>query len=133
MKVLFVCQGNIMRSPMAEVWYNELTGTRDATSAGAAPGGDYTDPRVVAVMNEAGIDTSHIASTQLTPELIDAADKVILFPTPLMPDYALRSPKAELWDIADPWYQGGGPELLRRVRDDIKQRVEQLIARQAGG
>ena len=36
MKILFVCEGNMMRSQMAEAFYNELTGTRDAISAGTA-------------------------------------------------------------------------------------------------
>lgn len=132
MKVLFVCQGNIMRSPMAEAFYNELMGTHDATSAGVAPGGPLVDARVVTVMKEVGIEVSDYASTQLTPELVDEADKIILFPTPMMPDYALNSPKAEHWDVSEPWYEGASPELLREVRDDILARVKRLISKASG-
>lgn len=129
MKVLFICQGNIMRSPMAEAFYNELTGGADGSSCGVAPGGEFADSRVVAVMDEVGIDISQSKSTPLTPKLVDEADKIVLFPTPLMPDYALNSQKAEYWDVADPWYEGAGPELLRQVRDDILSRVKGLVER----
>lgn len=118
-----------MRSPMAEAFYNELTGGLDATSAGVAPGGEFADSRVVEIMGEIGIDVSASASTLLAPDLVEAADKIVLFPTPLMPDYALSSSKAEYWDVADPWYEGAGPELLRSVRDDIRARVKNLIER----
>ena len=75
MKVLFVCQGNIMRSLMAEAFYNDSVGG-GATSAGVAPGGESADSRVVAVMGEVNIDISRAPSTKLTPELIDQADAV---------------------------------------------------------
>jgi protein-tyrosine-phosphatase len=79
-------------------------------------------------MNEVGIDISQSRSSKLTERMVEAADKIILFPTDYMPDYAKDSPKAELWDVADPHYnKDKGMAFVREVRDDIKRRVEELI------
>lgn len=128
-KVLFVCEGNMMRSQMAEAFYNTLSGTRDAFSSGAAAAlKDRISERAKIVMDEVAISTDGMRSDQLTEEMVEQADLIVYFPTPTMPSYVTESPKAILWDVIDPHYhQEEGIELVRRVRDDIKDRVDQLL------
>ena len=129
MNVLFVCEGNKMRSQMAEAFYNDATGTQDATSAGAiAEDGTEISQRCIDVMSEVGIDMAERRSALLTRELAQSADRLILFPTDFMPDYAKDSDKAELWEVADPHYnKDKGMDFVRQVRDDIRKHVELLI------
>ena len=114
---------------MAETFYNLATGTHNATSAGAAAKNDeHISPRAIKIMNEIDIDMRSAAPKQLTPEMISAADRVILFPSDFMPDYAKNSEKAELWEVIDPFYhKEEGMELVRRVRDDIRGRVAKMV------
>ena len=129
MKVLFICEGNMIRSQMAEAFYNVLSGTNSAISAGAAAAlKDYIAEPAKLVMDEISISTDGMRSDQLTEEMVKQADLVVYFPTPTMPNYVLESPKAILWDVIDPHYhQEEGIELVRSVRDEIKERVEQLL------
>lgn len=129
MKVLFVCEGNKMRSPMAEAFYNELTQSHDAISAGADPyplGGSFPD--VVAAMKEKDVVLDH-GSQLVTQQMVDEADVVVAFPTPMMPDFVLDSPKTVRWEIDDPYYQTG--DRLKRIyhaRDMIEARVKEMIS-----
>ena len=131
MKVLFICEGNIMRSQMAEAFYNSLTGTRDASSAGAAAdNGSPVHSGVQAAMREKGIDMSNMTSTRLTQRMFEDADKVIVFPTPYMPQWVLNDPKTEFWGVSDPYYMPtDGTNYVERTRDQIDERVRDLIAR----
>lgn len=131
-KILFVCEGNMIRSQMAETFYNVMTHTTDATSAGAmATLSTHASTRGERVMNEIGMTMEGQSSTQLTPDMIDWADKVVLFPMPYMPTYALENTKSELWDVYDPHYDPARTiDTDRNVRDEIKKRVERMIARE---
>lgn len=129
MEVLFVCEGNMIRSQMAETFYNTFTKSNDAISAGAvATLKNHASERGETVMQEIGLTMAGQKSDQLTQEMVDAADKVVWFPTPYMPSYVTESDKAELWDVADPHYQENRTiETDRAVRDEIKKRIEKLI------
>lgn len=129
MKILFVCEGNLIRSQMGEAFYNTLSASQNAASAGTAaqdwPG---PSPRAIEVMNEIGIDIRGNPATRLTDEMVETADKIILFPTNFTPDYLPQLDKVELWDVIDPGYnKDRGMELVREVRDDIQKRVEELL------
>lgn len=130
MKVLFVCEGNKMRSPMAEAFYNHMTNSSDAVSAGADPyplGGSFAE--TPQVLKERGIEYTH-GSQLVTQEMVDAADLVVAFPTPMMPDFVMDSTKTELWEIDDPFYKKGDRvALLRQARDEIEVRVMALVQR----
>jgi len=73
--VLFICVGNSGRSQIAEAFFNKLSKTGKAISAGTMPD-DRIHPYTVQVMKEAGIDVSQQKPKPLTPEMIDKADKI---------------------------------------------------------
>ena len=129
-RVLFVCEGNKMRSPMAEAFYNQLTGTRDAISAGSSPyplGGSFET--TIEAMREVGIALDH-DSQLVTQQMVDAADIVIAFPTATMLDFVANNPKTIASDVADPYYQSGSQlDQVRKACDEIRERVEVLIAK----
>jgi len=129
MKTLFVCEGNMMRSQMAEAFYNALTKSNDAMSAGAtAETKDHISKRAIEAMGDVGMDTMNLRPKQLTEQMVNDAERVIYFPSDYMPDYVKQSEKAELWEVIDPHYhKEKGMELVRQVRDDIKIQVEKLI------
>ncbi|MGY1635515.1 hypothetical protein ACI78V_02535 [Geodermatophilus sp. SYSU D00742] len=88
MHLLFVCTGNVCRSPMAErlatTWLSEATGCLPhgdevrITSAGLrAADGDPMDPRSAAALAELGVDPRDFRSQRLTPELAASADMVL--------------------------------------------------------
>lgn len=122
-----------MRSQMAEAYYNHLTGTNNAQSAGTlADEGRTPDSLVTTVMNEDGIDVSTQTSTRVTQQMIEAADIVVLFPTSYTPDYILSSARSiEKWNVPDPYYNdSSGIAYMRHIRDDIKARVRTLAKNQ---
>ena len=129
MRILFVCEGNMMRSQMAEAFYSSLTGMHEATSAGAiAETKDHISARAIEVLGEIGLDGSNLRPLQLTEQMVEQADKILYFPSDYMPEYVKNNPKAELWDVIDPHYhKDKGMPLVRQVRDDIQQRVKKLV------
>lgn len=129
MKILFVCEGNMMRSQMAEAFYNALTNTDDAISAGAvAETKNHISPRAIEALQEVDLDGRMLQPKQLTQEMVKGVDKIVYFPSDYMPDYVIKSPKAEFWDVIDPHYhKEQGTVLVRQVRDEIRTRVEKLL------
>ncbi len=129
MKILFVCEGNMMRSQMAEVFYNEFTGTSDAVSAGAtAETKDHISKRAIAAMDAVGYDVTNLKPKQLTEQMIDKAGRVVYFPSDYMPEYVKQSSKSELWQVIDPHYhKEEGMPLVYEVRDEIRKKVEILL------
>lgn len=140
MKVLFVCRANCGRSQMAEAIFNKLAAGRHvATSAGTLVRGGYEvtthgdkledEPTsragVIPTMAEIGIDVSHNLRTQLTPELVSAADLVVLITDEFVPSYLVECKNLVTWEIPDP--KGRGREFSRATREEITIRVKNLI------
>lgn len=124
-QVLFVCVHNAGRSQMAAGWLQALAGDRiDVLSAGSAPK-DTINPIAVEAMNEVGIDIANNSPKVLTDEAVEASDVVI---TMGCGDACKFYPgkRYEDWELQDP--AGQGIDTVRPIRDEIKERVEKLIA-----
>ena len=123
--VLFVCVHNAGRSQMAAGYLQHLAGDRiDVLSAGSAPA-DTLNPAAVAAMAEDGVDITAGTPTLLTTDAVKESDVVVtmgcgdtcpIFPGKLYED----------WELDDP--AGQGIEAVRPIRDEIRARVEALIA-----
>ena len=123
--VLFVCVHNAGRSQMAAGFLQHLAGDRiEVLSAGSAPG-DQINSVAVAAMAEEGIDISREQPKILTTGAVQKSDVVITMgcgdECPYFP-----GKRYEDWKLDDP--AGQGLESVRPIRDEIRSRVEVLIA-----
>jgi arsenate reductase len=123
--VLFACVANAGRSQMAAAFFNHLTDSKKARaiSAGTRPG-PAVHPEVLTVMREVRIDLAQAAPQRLTPELASTAQFLI---TMGCGDECPYVPGAERddWPLDDP--KGQPVEVVRRIRDDIHQRVRSFV------
>lgn len=126
-KVMFVCKKNSRRSQMAEGFAKTLGAGKIAVdSSGLAS--SQVDPIAIQVMAEIGIDISNQTSKPLTefnPEDYDAVISLCGCGVNLPEAWVLREVFAD-WQLDDP--EGESIDIFRRVRDEVKARVEQLIA-----
>lgn len=123
--VLFVCVHNAGRSQMAAGYLQHLAGDRiQILSAGSQPA-DQINPIAVEAMAEEGIDIVSERPKVLTTEAVQDSDVVITMgcgdTCPYFP-----GKRYEDWDLEDP--AGQGIEAVRPIRDEIKKRIEELIA-----
>ena len=123
--VLFVCVHNAGRSQMAAAYLTHLAGDRvEVRSAGSAPT-DSVNAAVVEAMLEEGIDIGAEVPKVLTTEAVEESDVVITMGCgdvcPVFP-----GKRYEDWQLADP--AGQGVEAVRPIRDEIRGRIEALIA-----
>jgi len=123
--VLFVCVHNAGRSQMAAGYLRHLAGDRiEVRSAGSIPA-DQINPIAVEAMLEEGIDIRGEAPKVLTTDSVRASDVVITMgcgdACPFFP-----GKRYEDWKLDDP--AGQGIEAVRPIRDEIRTRVEALIA-----
>ncbi len=123
--VLFVCIHNAGRSQMAAGFLHHLAGDRVAVrSAGSAPG-TQVNPVAVEAMREVGIDISHGIPSLLTTDAVQEADVVVTMgcgdACPIFP-----GKRYEDWELDDP--AGQEIDAVRPIRDEIRRRVETLLA-----
>jgi arsenate reductase (thioredoxin) len=123
--VLFVCVHNAGRSQMAAGWLTHLAGDRiEVRSAGSEPAGQL-NPVAVQAMQEVGIDITAEQPTLLTVDAVRDSDVVITMgcgdSCPVFP-----GKRYEDWQLEDP--AGKDITVVRRVRDDIRNRIEALAA-----
>src|SRR6202789_2515053 len=143
--VLFVCTGNVCRSPMAQGLFADLVrGRRDieVTSAGiGAGGGQLPSPHSGEVMSELGIDIRNIRSKPVMADLVRKADFIfvmtyghldsmlLLFPAAAEKTFLLREFETDLpvieREVSDPI--GQSRETYRECRDQIRAALPRLL------
>ncbi|MBF2001798.1 MAG: arsenate reductase, glutathione/glutaredoxin type [Synechococcales cyanobacterium C42_A2020_086] len=125
-KVMFVCKKNSARSQMAEGFAKTLgKGQIEVTSSGLEA--SQVRPEAIAAMKDVGIDITDQYSKPLSDFNAEDFDAVISLcgcGVNLPPEWVMRE-VFEDWQLDDPAEQ---PDIFPRVRDEIKVRVEQLIA-----
>jgi len=123
--VLFVCVHNAGRSQMAAGYLHHVAGDRvDVLSAGSEPA-DQVNQVAVAAMAEIGIDLTSEVPKLLTDAAVRAADVVVTMGCgDACPFYAGK--RYEDWVLDDP--AGQDLAVVRAIRDEIRRRVERLVA-----
>jgi protein-tyrosine-phosphatase len=126
-KILFVCVENAGRSQMAEGFAKQYgNGKIEAMSAGTMPSREV-NPLVIQVMQEKGIDISKNKPKQITMQMVQDADTIIVMgcsaqgfcPAPLLG-------KVVDWNIEDP--KGKSLEKVREIRDNIEKKIKELLS-----
>ena len=123
-RVLFVCVHNAGRSQMAMGFLSYLGGDRvEVRSAGTSPA-ERVNPVAIKAMREVGIDITAERPKVLTDEVVRSSDVVITMgcgdECPFYP-----GKRYEDWQLDDP--AGQEIDTVRRIRDEIRARVEALL------
>ena len=124
--ILFACVHSAGRSQMAAAFFNAMADSAKARaiSAGTEPAA-FVHPEVVSVMRDVGIDLGGAMPRLLTPSLAEQAALLVTMgcgeACPFVPGL-----EREDWNLPDP--KGQPPERVRAIRDEIRVRVERLVA-----
>ena len=123
--VLFLCVHNAGRSQMAAGWLRHLAGDTVTEWSGGSEPTSEINPAAIAAMAEVGIDITDEFPKPWTDEIVRAADVVITMgcgdACPLYP-----GKRYEDWELDDP--AGQDVDAVRPIRDEIRRRVEVLLA-----
>jgi arsenate reductase len=122
---LFLCVHNAGRSQMALGFFNHLAAGRAIAWSGGSEPASELNPDVVRAMAEIGIDISQEFPKPWTDEVLGAVDVVVTMgcgdTCPVVP-----GKRYEDWELTDP--SGQSLEQIRLIRDEVRQRVERLLA-----
>ena len=144
-KILFVCNANVVRSQMAQAFYNHFTNTQNADSAGVNAEKYSTDEiptvadfdahlvaknldplAVIDLMREKGIEVGASQRTQLTKDMLRDYDLVVnIANRSQTPDW-LKGDNVVWWKIEDPHAESR--ELAKLACDEVEKRVKKLIS-----
>ena len=144
-KILFVCNANVVRSQMAQAFYNHFTKTQNADSAGVNAEKYSTDEiptvadfdahliaknldplAVIDLMREKGIEVGASQRTQLTKDMLRDYDLVVnIANRSQTPDW-LKGDNVVWWKIEDPHAENR--ELAKLACDEVEKRVKKLIS-----
>lgn len=125
-KIMFVCKKNSRRSQMAEGFARTL-GEGKVAVASSGLEASHVDPKTVEIMSEIGIDVSKQTSKALSDFKAEDYDAVISLcgcGVNLPEAWVIREVFQD-WQLEDP--EGQPVETFRRVRDEVKERVEKLV------
>jgi arsenate reductase len=123
--VLFVCVHNAGRSQMAAGWLRHLAGdTVEVRSAGSAPAATV-NPAAVEAMTEVGIDITDQKPKVLEYDTVESSDVIVTMGCGDVCPY-FPGKRYEDWELEDP--AGKGVDSVRPIRDEIRARIEKLLA-----
>ena len=125
-RLLFACVHNAGRSQMAAAFFNQRADPRKARarSAGTEPA-ERVHPEVVEAMREVALDLTAARPQRLTRELAAESSLLVTMGCGEACPYVPGLPRED-WPLDDP--KGAGIEAVRRIRDEIRLRVDRLIA-----
>ncbi len=128
-EILFLCVHNAGRSQMAAGFAREIGGERVVVhSAGSAPG-ETLNSAVVEAMREKGVDISNESPQKLTDEMGRSADVIVTMGCgDACPVYLGK--RYLDWELTDP--SGKDLDEVRSIRDDIEERVRNLVGELLG-
>ena len=147
-RVLFVCMGNICRSPTAEAVFRrtvDKAGLNDAIECDSAGTHDYhvgepPDDRAIAAALRRGIDLSALRARTVHASDFDAFDLILAMDEQNLRELRRRAPAqrhsrirlmmefrpdASLREVPDPYY--GGPQGFEQVLDLLEEAAEGLL------
>ena len=124
-RVLFVCLHNAGRSQMSEALFTRAAeGRHEAASAGTTPA-ERVHPEVVEAMRELGVDLAGRRPRRLDGAMAEWADVVVTMGCGDECPYVAGKRYLD-WELPDP--KGRPTEEVRRIRDEIAERVRELVA-----
>jgi arsenate reductase (thioredoxin) len=130
-RIIFACRHNAGRSQMAAAFFNRLAdpAKAQAVSAGTTPA-DSVHPEVASVMTELGMDLSSAKPQRLTADLAAGVGHLITMgcgeECPYLPGVEVHD-----WALEDP--KGKPIEKVRSIRDEIRERVKELVVAHGWG
>jgi protein-tyrosine-phosphatase len=130
-KVLFVCVGNASRSQMAEAFANHYGRGKIITSSAGTNPATEIDPNAVEVMKEKGIDISGRKPKPIDFNEVSTADVIVTMgcgAEGFCPATFLE--RVRDWNLDDP--KGKPVEFVRKIRDEIEEKVKALIEELSG-
>jgi protein-tyrosine-phosphatase len=123
--VLFLCTHNAGRSQMAMGFFKHLAADRATVYSGGSEPADEVNPAAIAAMAEKGIDIATEQPKRWTTDMLQAVDVVVTMgcgdSCPILPGR-----RYEEWALPDP--AGQTIDAVRPIRDEIEERVHQLVA-----
>ena len=129
--VLFACNLNRVRSPVAAAMLRQRLGARVFVDSCGLKPGEGIDPFAAAVMQEAGLDLSHHTPKGFD-ELEDDSFDLVVSLTPEAHHRSVelargRAVEIEYWPILDPTLEGGSREQRLGAYRDMRQEIARRI------
>lgn len=123
--VLFLCIHNAGRSQMAAGFARSLSGDKVLILSGGSEPAENVNPVAIEVMNEVGIDIAGYVPQKFNDELLKSVDVIVTMGCGDTCPY-IPGKKYIDWPLDDP--KGQPLDVVRRIRDEIKQNVSDLLS-----